>query len=151
MTTEHRPDPGSDGSPSKVLGLGAPISVWIYFEVVEIPALVDAIDDEIAGYNARGPANGSGPAWSDHIGELRRMRAELTAAQAARSAGRVDVIWPTVLAHGVVHGAARHAQRRAEEAKSADEPAARAALSAAQRSERDFDAVDAGGRDAVWL
>jgi hypothetical protein len=135
-----------------VLGLGAPISVWIYFEVVEIPALVDAIDDEIAGYSARGQANGSGPACSDHVGELRRMRAELTAAQAAhKSAGRVAVIWPTVLAHGVVHGAARHAQRRAEEATSADAPAARAALSAAQRSERDFDAVDTGGRDAVWL
>jgi predicted Zn-dependent protease len=56
-----------------------------------------------------------------------------------------------VLAHGVVHGAARHAQRRAEEARSADMPAARGALTAAQRSKRDFDAVDNGGRDAVWL
>jgi hypothetical protein len=63
MTTEHRPDLGGDSSPPKVLGLGAPISVWIYFEVVEIPALVDAIDDEIAGYTTRSPAdtNGSRP------------------------------------------------------------------------------------------
>lgn len=107
------------------------------------------------GYTAREPADSNGqPAWGDHIGELQRIRAELTRAETNRVAGGVDVIWPTVLAHGVVHGAARHAQRRADEAGPGRGPAAeaaRAALAAAQRSQRDFDAVDKDGRDAVWL
>jgi hypothetical protein len=93
-------------------------------------------------------------AWGDHISELQRIRAELTRAETNCVAGCVDVIWPTVLAHGVMHGAARHAQRRADEAGPGRGPAAeaaRAALAAAQRGERDFDAVDKDGRDAVWL
>lgn len=108
-------------TPPKVIGLGAPISVWIYFEVSEIPAVLDAIRDQLAEYAERPAPNGTRPAddgdapgaWSDHIGELEQMLAAVERAQATHAHGRFDVVWPTMLAHGVVHGAVGHARRRA--------------------------------------
>lgn len=151
--------PDSAQSPAaatpKVIGLGAPISVRISFEIAEIPALIDAIDDQLGRYGAPPQRNGRGPApdphaaeWSDHIGELRRMRAHV---EHARQPERFDVVWPTVLAHDVVHGAIGHAERRAAAATAGDAAAAQDALAAAQRTLRDFQAVDGGGLDAVWL
>ena len=55
------------------------------------------------------------------------------------------------MAHGIVHGAVRHAERRAGAASTDEQSAAREALAAAQRTLRDFEAVDNGGLDAVWL
>jgi hypothetical protein len=141
---------GGNVTPPKVVGLGAPISVWIYFEVSEIPALDDAIRDELARHAARPDG------WNDHIAELRRMLADVEQARATRCAGRFDVVWPTMLAHRVVHGAVSHAQRRADTAVTGqpDEQAVtavREALAAAHQSRHDFNAVDNGGRDAVWL
>jgi hypothetical protein len=144
------------GTPLKVVGLGAPISVRIAFEISEIPALLDAIDEQLGRYGAAVQRNGRGGAtpadvdpadWSDHIGELRRMRADVEQAKEVRGAERVVVMWPTVLAHDVVHVAVRHAQRRA----AAGAAGAREAVAAAERSRHDFDAVDTGGLDGVWL
>jgi hypothetical protein len=63
----------------------------------------------------------------------------LRAVRAAR------VVWPTVLAHDVVHAAVRHAERRAAAGNGRD------ALAAAEHTRQAFDAVDNGGLDAVWL
>jgi hypothetical protein len=156
--TPDRAQSSTDATP-KVIGLGAPISVRISFEIAEIPALIDAIDDQLGRYGAPPQRNdrGRGPArdphaveWSDHIGELRRMRAHMEHA-AAHGPERFDVVWPTVLAHDVVHGAVGHAERCAAAADAVDGAAARDALAAAQRTLRDFRAVDDGGLDAVWL
>jgi len=89
--------------------------------------------------------------WRYHVGELQRMLGDVERAAETRVHGRFDVLWPTVMAHGVVHGAIGHAERRAAAAAAGDEAAARDALAAAQRTLRDFEAVDGGGLDAVWL
>ena len=52
---------------------------------------------------------------------------------------------------GVVHGAVGHADRRVVAASTDEQSVAREALAAAQRTLRDFEAVDNGGLDAVWL
>lgn len=163
MATDHPRGLSGNAAPPKVVGLGAPISVWIYFDVSEIPALVDAIDDELARYGASAQRDGR-PArlqtgrdpsnWSNHIGELHRMLADVQRA-AATTTRRFDVVWRTVMAHAIVHGAVRHAERRADRAAARRDPqavtAADEALAAALQTRRDFDAVDNGGRDAVWL
>lgn len=147
-------------APAKVVGLGAPISVWIYFEVSEIPALEAAIVDELARHGvaaattsyAAEPKPGVDPAdWADQIAELRRMQADLAQACSSRSKGRFDVVWPTALAHGVVHRSVAHAERRLVDTLGVATPSARDALTHARRSRDDFNAVDRGGLDSVWL
>lgn len=137
------------GAPSKVVGLGAPISVRIFLEPSEIPVLLAAIDEEVAGYARRAQLGAASPernddGWIHHIGELARMRTDVDVATAME----LVVVWPTVLALGVVHRAFELAERRAETDRS---PTARAALAAAGRTRRDLDAVDRGGLEAVWL
>jgi hypothetical protein len=124
---------------SKVVGLGAPISVRIVLESAEIPVLFAAIDAEVARYAGRG---GNGGPWDDQIGELVRMRAELDGADASEHV----VVWPTALAHEVVRKAVELAERSADESK-----ASRAARAATGRTRRDLDAVDLGGLEDVWL
>jgi hypothetical protein len=69
-----------------------------------------------------------------------------------RTHGRFDVLWPTVLARDVVRGAVAHAERRAAAAPSGDSiQAASDALAAAERTLRDYEAVDNGGLLDVWL
>jgi hypothetical protein len=158
MASEERARAAASPTPPKVIGLGAPTSVWIYFEIAEIPALIDAIGDEFARHGGSAqihgrtvePRAGVDPTdWRYHVGELQRMLGDVEQAAETRVHGRFDVLWPTVMAHGVVHGAVGHAERRATAA--GDEVAARDALAAAQRTLRDFQAVDGGGLDAVWL
>jgi hypothetical protein len=137
--------------PPKVLGLGAPISVQIAVEATEIPALIEAIEDELAHYAHRARSRDEdGEGWSDHVDELRRMRAELQGAAAAGEAS-FDVVWPTVLAYDVVHGAVRHARHRVASAGAAGAAAAHEGLIAAERTQAAFQAVDGGGPAAVWL
>ena len=138
----------TNGVPPKVVGLGAPISVWIYFDVIEIPAVAAAIADELARYSDPRETNGD---WADHAHELRSMRADIELASASRVAGRFGVTWPTALAHPVVRDAVAHAQRRLAGASPEDAVAARLALAAAERTRDDFDTVDRGGKEAVWL
>ena len=140
--------PADNSAPPKVVGLGAPISVWIYFDVIEIPAVAAAIAEELDRYSDRGNANGE---WADHADELRSMLADIELASASRVTGRFDVVWPTVLAHSVLRGAVAHAQRRLVGAAPHEVGSARLALAAAERTSADFDAVDRGGREAVWL
>lgn len=146
--------------PPKVVGMGAPISVWIYFEVSEIPALIDAIGDERARYRHEpqigGPTVEPEPrvdpaAWRDHVGELERMLGDLEQAAKTRTHGRFDVLWPTALANGVLRGAIGHAERRVAAAVASDATAARDALAAAQQTLRDFQVVDRGGLLDAWL
>ena len=67
-----------EATPPKAVGMGAPTSMWIYFEIAEIPALIDAIADEWPGTAApRGSTGGpSSPrrrrpaGWRYHVGEL---------------------------------------------------------------------------------
>lgn len=160
MATEERARGGASTTPPKVIGLGAPISVWIYFEISEIPALLDAIGDELARHGCSAQTNGrtvepkSGvdPAdWRYQTGELRRMLGDVEQAAQTRAHGCFDVLWPTVLTHGVLHRATGHAERRVAEAADTDRAAVREPLAAAQRTLRDFEAVDRGGLDAVWL
>ena len=133
--------PGTRVTPPKVIGLGARISVWIDFDVAEIPALLDALGDELArhGGSARINVRAIEPApdvdpgdWRDHLVELRKMLDNVDRGATMRAHGRFDVLWPTVLARGVVHGAVGHAERRLGEARGANRAAARAALDAAE-------------------
>jgi hypothetical protein len=149
-----------ENTPPKAVGMGAPTSMWIYFEIAEIPALLDAIGDELARYGGAArvdgrtvePEAGVDPRdWRDHVGELQRMLGDVEHAADTRAHGRFDVLWPTVMARGVVHGAVRHANRRVATASRDEQSAAREALAAARRTLRDFEAVDNGGLDAVWL
>jgi hypothetical protein len=150
----------AEATPPKAIGMGAPTSMWIYFEIAEIPALLDAIADELARYGGAARIDGrtiepeAGVDPRDrryHVGELQRMLGDVEHAADTRAHGRFDVLWPTVMAHGVVHAAVRHADRRAAAASSDEQSAAREALAAARRTLRDFEAVDNGGLDAVWL
>jgi hypothetical protein len=56
MASEERARAGA--SATKVIGLGAPTSVWIYFEIAEIPALIDAIGDEFARHGGSAQIDG---------------------------------------------------------------------------------------------
>jgi len=150
----------TNATPPKVIGMGAPISVWIYFARLEIPALLDALGDELARHgcaaqiNGRSvePRSGVDPAdWRYQVSELQRMLGDVKAATPKYPRSRFDVLWPTVMAHGVVHGAIAHAERRVAEAGTGNDAAAREALAAAQRTLRDFEAVDGGGLLDVWL
>ena len=152
--------PATRVTPPKVIGLGAPISVRIDFDPAEIPALLDALGDELARHGGSARINGRtiestpgvDPAdWREHLGELHTMLDDVQRAAGMRTHGRFDVLWPTAVARGVLHGAVGHAERRLAQASDGDVPAARAALAAAERSRRDFERVDAGGLDAVWL
>jgi hypothetical protein len=142
-----------------VVGLGCPVSVWIRFEACEIPALLDAINDALDNYRAsqrarrrsRRAASEAPPDWRVHIAELRRMHGDVQASRSADGRGSFDVLWPTVIAYEVIHGAVRRAERAAGAAAGRDLPAARAALAAAVRTRRDFDAVEGGGLPDVWL
>lgn len=158
--SDQRTRASTGATPPKVIGLGTPISVWIYFEVSEIPALLDAIGDELARRGCSAQINGrtvepkagvDPAAWRYQIDELQRMLGDVEGATSKYSHRRFDVLWPTVMAHGVVHGALAHAERRAADAAARDVAAARAALAAAEQSRRDFDAVDTGGLLDVWL
>jgi hypothetical protein len=150
----HRPRAGAGGPPpEKVIGLGAPTSVWILFELPEVPALLDAIGDELGRYGcgpdrtetAKNDADPTG--WQYHVAELHRMLGDLEGAlEPDYLSDRVDVLWPTVLAHEVLQAAVSHAERRAGVGSAEEE----GALAAAQRTLRDFQAVDGGGLD-VWL
>jgi hypothetical protein len=142
---------------AKVIGLGAPTSVRILFELAEVPALLDAIGDELARYGCASEIRGRtlradsavDPAdWRYHVAELHRMLGDIERAAEPRYAfDRVDVLWPTVLARGVLHRAVAHGERRAQEGGKDGEEA----LAAARRTLRDYEAVDAGGLLDVWL
>lgn len=149
MAAEPRPPIGATRARSKVVGLGAPISVRIVLEPFELSVFRAAIDEEVTGYTTRAEPGASsqdrnGDGWDDHTDELARMRADLDGA----AEREVVVVWPTVLAYGVVRRAVELAERRAEADGS---HTAWAALAAAARTRSDFDAVDAGGLEAVWL
>ncbi len=147
MTMSSRPSmtgAGENRMPPKVVGLGAPISVWIYFDVSETRALAAAIGDELTRYGDRRE-------WVDQTNELGRMLADIEQTRARRAAGRFDVVWPTVLAHAVVRGAVGHARRLLDGAPPGEVATARLALTAAERTRTDFDLVDGGGLEAVWL
>jgi hypothetical protein len=149
-------------APPKVIGVGAPISVWISFEALEIPALAAAIGDQLTNHGAspqscghagRPPADAE-PRSNDHIAQLQRMLADLEHADAILTPpGRFDVVWRTALARHVVHGAVSHAKRRADDSAAGGgrraRRRARKALAAALQSRRDFDAVD--DPDGIWL
>jgi hypothetical protein len=135
-------------APAKVVGLGAPISVWIHLDLIEIPALTAAIRDELVRYSDGGSTAGE---WTDHTNELQRMLADVEQAENRRATGRFDVVWPTVLAHAVIGRAVAHAQRLLAAAAHEQLAHARLALAAAERTHADFNAVDCGGRDAIWL
>ena len=157
-------DPGRAGmnalSP-KVIGLGAPTSMRIFFDLSEVPALLDAIGDELAKHGCasqiRGrsvePEDGVDPAdWRYHVSELQRMLGDIEEAAKPRYPfDRIDVLWPTVMTRNVVHGAVAHAERRANDATDRDADAAGKALAAAQQTLRDYEAVDSGGLVDVWL
>jgi hypothetical protein len=156
MATD-RPGGGEHPAATKVVGLGAPISVRIRFKASEIQALCDAIDGELDGYGAASHRDGhvavpdDAAEHRDHIEELRRMLDDVQRAAITNARGGFEVLWPTVLARGVVHGAFGHAQRRAGRARAQEVAAAREALAAAERTLRDFDEIDNGGLAAVWL
>lgn len=89
MANEDRARASTNATPPKVIGMGAPISVWIYFEVSEIPALLDALGDELARHGCPAPINGRtvepktdvDPAdWRYHVGELQRMLGDVEGA-----------------------------------------------------------------------
>lgn len=151
MTLEHA-HPAQNGLPPKVVGLGGPISVWIYLNMIEIPALAAAIADELARYEQR-PGECAAPPddRAAHAATLRSMLADLDEAKATRTTGRFDVVWPTALAHVAVRGAVARAGRRLARAPAAEVISARLALAAAERTRDDFDAVDSGGLESVWL
>jgi len=161
MASEKRARGAASATPPKVIGLGAPTSVWIYFEIAEIPALIDAIGDvalarhggsaQIDGRTVEPEAGVDPTDWRYHVGELQRMLGDVEHAAETRVHGRFDVLWPTVMAHGVVHDAVGHAERRATAATTGDTAAAREALTAAKRTLGDFEAVDGGGLLDVWL
>jgi hypothetical protein len=160
MATDH-PRVRAHVMPPKVIGMGAPVSVWIYFEVREIPALAEAIGDELARRGCAPATDGHTQPETDvdsadrgeQIDLLRQMLADLERADAIwTTRGRFDVVWRTALARDVIHGAVAHAKRRADNAAAGDRRArgrARMALAAALDSRRDFDAVD--DPDGVWL
>lgn len=160
MASDDRGRAAETTPPPKAIGMGAPTSMWIYFEIVEIPALLDAIGDELARHGGAARIDGRAVEpeadvdprdWRYHVGELQRMLGDVEHAAETRAHGRFDVLWQTVMAHGVVHRAADHAERRAAAAGTDEQSAAQEALAAAQRTLRDFEAVDGGGLDAVWL
>lgn len=160
MASDDRGRAAEAAPPPKAIGMGAPTSMWIYFEIVEIPALLDAIGDELARHGGAAridgrtvePEAGVEPRdWRYHAGELQRMLGDVEHAAETRAHGRFDVLWPTVMAHGVVRRAVAHAERRAAAAGTDELSTAREALAAAQRTLRDFEAVDGGGLPDVWL
>ena len=123
MASDDRGRAAATTPPPKAIGLGAPTSMWIYFEIVEIPALIDAIGDELARHGGAAridgrtvePEAGVDPRdWRYHVGELQRMLGDVEQAAETRVHGRFDVLWPTVMAHGVVarRGRPRRAARR---------------------------------------
>lgn len=146
---------------SKVIGLGAPTSVRMFLELSEVPSLLDALGDELArhgcgshikGRDVEREADVDPAGWRYHASELQRMLGDIEHASEPRYPfDRIEVLWPTVMAHGVVHGAVRHAERRAAEAIGAAGDAAAATLGAAQQTLHDFEAVDGGGLLDVWL
>ena len=160
MTREARPRARVERRHSKVIGLGAPVSVLVYLEVAEIPALKDAIADQVAHHGGSAqidgrtvqPEAGVDPtAWRDHVGELRRMLGDVERGPKSAIDGRFSVLWPSSMAYDVIHGALAHAEQRASTAGDADAAAARAALAAAGETAQDFEAVDGGGSADVWL
>jgi hypothetical protein len=93
MVTQHPRGPNRNALPAKVVGLGAPISVWIYVEVYEISALTEATGEQLARFGASpqttgcaapSPANGEPPQSSDHVAELQCMLADLQRAAPPR-------------------------------------------------------------------
>jgi hypothetical protein len=107
---------GANTSSSKVVGLGAPTSVRMVLELSEVPSLLDAIGDELARHGCGSHIKGReferetdvDPADRRyHAGELQRMLGDIERASESRYAfDHIRVLWPTVMAHGVVHGAA---------------------------------------------
>lgn len=157
MPAEYRDDfvraplAGTNGhrDPLKVVGLGAPVSMAITFHPCEAAVLADAVRGELAAYEQRDPSDG---AWADHIGELRAMLADIDARPTRR---QFEVVWPTVLAHGVVQRALRLALGRVHDAGAGDDPdaiaPALATAAAVLRTARAFATVDRGGRQDVSL
>lgn len=136
--------------PDKVVGFGRPASVAINFHPCEVGTLIEAVEEELSDYEQRSTEEGG---WVDHIGELRAMLDDIAA---RRSRREFRVIWPTVLAHGVVHRAMTIAMERAqalstERVELAALARAQATVAAAVRTARALDAVDGGGRQEVWL
>ena len=118
MRLTSGPHPRDQGASSKVVGLGAPICVWIQFEACEAHALTSAIIDELALYLVRKDAHeatrvdvtGGEDGWDAHIAELRRMGADVERARASTRT-RFEVVWPTLLAHEVLRRVMTHAER----------------------------------------
>lgn len=135
--------------PMKVVGLGAPVSMAITFHPCEVAVLADAVRGELAAYEQRDPDERG--AWADHLGELRAML-DIDARPPRK---QFEVVWPTVLAYGVVQRALRLALERVHVAAAGADPDAIAqalAIAAAVfRTARAFDAVDRGGRQEVAL
>ena len=156
-TSDDDQPPADASAPTKVIGLGAPTSVRVFLEVAEVPALLCAIGDELARHGCASDIRGRAltadvdvePAdWRYHVAELHRMLGDIEAATKPEYAfDRVEVLWPTVLAHRVLDGAVDHAERGAETGGRDEEEA----LAAARRTVRDYEAVDSGGLRDVWL
>jgi hypothetical protein len=136
--------------PDKVVGFGRPASVAINFHPCEAPTLIEAVEEELADYERRSSEEGG---WDDHIGELRAMLDDIAARPPRRE---FRVIWPTVLAHDVVHRAVTIAMEgvhalSGERVELTALARSQAAAAAAVRTARALDAVDGGGRQDVWL
>lgn len=140
----------SNYDPDKVVGFGRPASVAINFHPCEAATLTEAVEEELSDYERRATEEGE---WGDHIGELRAMLDDIAARDRRR---QFRAIWPTVLAHDVVHRSVTIAMERVHglSTESVELTAlgrAQAAAAAAVRTARALDAVDGGGRQEVWL
>ena len=136
--------------PDKVVGFGRPASVAINFHPCEVPTLTEAVEEELADYERRSDGEAG---WEDHIGELRGMLDDIATRRLRRE---FRVIWPTALAHDVLHRAVTIAIERlhalsAGRVEGSALASAQAAAGAAVRTARALDAVDGGGRQEIWL
>jgi hypothetical protein len=134
----------------KVVGLGAPVSVRIYFEAREEPVLRHVLDSLIES-DGRSQRKAS----DEELGELLHMRRDV-AASSERADAAASVVWPTALAHGVLHQAVAQAGDQLHDAL-ADLTALEAirdAMDVFRCCLASWDAlqhVDGGGLQDVWL
>lgn len=138
---------------SKVIGLGAPLSVSVTFLPAEAPVLRDELDAEIAAFAT---------AVAEHPGEADRVDALMAVHELRRQVPQVPcepftVLAPTALMSGVLAGALREATDQAHQmANVAPLELERLlvqvlAVEALLLTFRDFLVVDGGGLPAVWL
>jgi hypothetical protein len=135
--------------PTRVFGLGAPISLLIFLEGHEIPALRQPIlgwmKPAAAAERARRAETHSPDApraWRDMLAELDR---------AANSADHA-VLWPTVYAERAFRGAIADTVAAARSCCDATERASAFAVARSLRGTlSELQAVDDGGLPDVWL